>query len=79
VKVHIKLFGTYRKYLPASAQGSMYSVEAPVGIGIDELRAQVPVPIDENLIVLINGRSPKARQVLGEGDKIAIFPAMAGG
>lgn len=50
-----------------------------VDIGIDELRAQVPVPIDENLIVLINGRSPKAGQVLEEGDTIAIFPAMAGG
>lgn len=79
MKVHIKLFGTYRKYLPASAQSSTYSVEAPVGIGIDELLAQVLVPIDENLIVLINGRSSKARQDLEEGDTIAIFPAMAGG
>jgi molybdopterin converting factor small subunit len=79
VKVHIKLFGTYRKYLPSSAQGSTYSMNVPVGIVIEELRDQVPLPVDEKLVVLINGRSPKIGQVLKEDDTIAFFPAMAGG
>jgi len=79
MNVHIKFFATFRKYLPKSVQGSSYSIEVPDGIQIDELRAQVPVPEDENLIVLINGRPPEVGQVLEEGDTIAFFPAMAGG
>jgi len=79
VKVCVKLLSTYRKYLPADARGSTYSLEVPAGIRIEELRAQVPVPADESQVVLINGRTPLAGQVLEESDTIAIFPAMAGG
>lgn len=79
MKVHIKLFGAYRKYLTSNAQGSTYSIIVPIGIVIEELRDQVPLPVDENQVVLINGRSPKIGQILKEDDTIAFFPAMAGG
>jgi len=79
VKVSLKLFGTYRKYLPTSTQGSICSLDVLVGTRIEELQALVPIPTDENLVILINGRTPLAGQVLEEGDTIAIFPAMAGG
>ena len=79
MKVYLRLFGTYRKYLPTSAQGSTCNLEVPVGTRIEGLQAQIPIPSDENLVILINGRSPRAGQVLEEGDTIAIFPAMAGG
>lgn len=79
MKVYLKLFATYRKYLPNSAQGSTCNLDVPVGTRIEELWVQLPIPSDENQITLINGRTPLAGQVLEEGDVIAIFPAIAGG
>lgn len=79
MKVWVKLFSTYRRYLPSDAQGSTYDLEVPAGIRIEELRSLLPVPIDESQVVLINGRTHRSGQVLGEGDTVAIFPSMAGG
>lgn len=79
MRVHVRLLGVYREYLPANARGSTYSLETPSGTRIEELQVQLPVPVDERQVVLINGRIPLAGQVLEEGDTIAVFPAMAGG
>lgn len=79
MKVWIKLLSTYREYLPSDVQGAAYSVDVPAGARIEDLLAQVPVPADESQVILINGRTPLAAQVLDGGDVVAIFPAMAGG
>jgi molybdopterin converting factor small subunit len=79
VKVWIRLLSTYTRYLPADAQGSAYSIDIPDGARIEELQVQLPVPADEGQVILVNGRTPFASQVLEEGDTIAIFPAVAGG
>lgn len=79
MRVYVRLLSTYRERLPANARGSTYSLEVPIGTRIEELRAQLPVPADEGQVVLINGQTPLAGQVLQEGDTIALFPAMAGG
>jgi molybdopterin converting factor small subunit len=79
VRVWIKLLSTYRRYLPPDAQGSAYSLEVPVGIRIEELRALLPIPTDESQVILVNGRTPVSGQVLEEGDMVALFPSMAGG
>jgi sulfur carrier protein ThiS len=78
VKVHIRLLNVYSKYLPPDAQGSTYDLDAPAGVQIEELLAQVPIPV-ESQVILINGRTPLDEQVLEDGDVVTIFPAMAGG
>ena len=79
MKVYVKLLNVYRKYLPDDAQGAAYSLQVPDGTRVEELLAQVSVPADESQVVLVNGHTPLAEQVLKEGDTITIFPAMAGG
>ena len=79
MQVHIKLLNVYRKYMPADAQGPTFSLDVPTGSRIEELLAQLPIPSDESQVVLINGRTPRAGQILEPDDTVAIFPAMAGG
>jgi molybdopterin converting factor small subunit len=79
VKVQVKLLGTYRRHLPADAQGPAYDLELPTATAVEDLLAQLPVPTLEGCVVLVNGRTPTDGQVLQEGDTLAIFPAMAGG
>ena len=78
MKVYIKLLNVYSKYLPSGAQGSTYGLDVPTDIQIKDLLAQVPVPVEDQ-VILINGRSPLERQVLQDGDIVTVFPAMAGG
>jgi molybdopterin converting factor small subunit len=79
VKVTIKLLNVYRRYLPEHAQGSAYSLQIAPGTRITELLAQIPVPMDEKPVILVNGSTPDAHQVLVDGDVVAIFPSIAGG
>jgi molybdopterin converting factor small subunit len=51
----------------------------PIGTRIESLLTCLPVPPDDDRVILVNGRSPQWGQVLEEGDTVAAFPAMAGG
>ena len=79
VKVTIKLLNVYRKYLPDDAQGSAYTLRVARGTRFSELLAQIPVPMDERPVVLVNGSTPAAHQSLVDGDVVAVFPSIAGG
>jgi sulfur carrier protein ThiS len=79
MQIHIKLLNVYRKYMPQDAQGSTYNLDVPTGSRIEELLARLPIPSDESQVVLVNGHTPQAGQILEPGDTVAIFPALAGG
>jgi len=79
MKVRLKLLATYRKYLPAEAEGSSYEMEVEPGTTVDDLIATLPVPGGDASVVLVNGRGPQPGQVLHEGDVVCLFPAIAGG
>ena len=79
MRVTIKFLGVYRKYLPANARGTTVCLETPSGTRIETLQAQLPIPVEQGQVILINGRTPQSGQILEEGDTIAVFPAMAGG
>ncbi len=79
MRVEVRLLSTYRRYLPADAQGATYSMDVPIGTRIESLLTCLPIPPDDDQVILINGQTPLAGQVLEEGDTVAIFPTMAGG
>jgi len=79
MKVRLKLFATFRRYLPPGAQGSACDVEIPDGAQVSELLSRFGVPDKESLIILINGRDASPDRILQDGDIVAVFPAMAGG
>ena len=79
--VQVKLFATFRQYLPPETQGDAYDAQVTPGTRVGELLSQLGVPADslEGLVVLVNGRQSDPHQVLEEGDVVAAFPAIAGG
>jgi sulfur carrier protein ThiS len=79
MKVQLKLFATFRQYLPAGAEGSTVELEVPSGTRVGELLATVGIPQQESPMVLVNGRGIDSDRILVEGDVVAVFPAMAGG
>lgn len=79
MKVRLKLFATFRRYLPPGAQGSATDVEVPPRAHVSTLLAYVGLPDNESCVVLVNGRHAELDTVLREGDVVAVFPAIAGG
>jgi molybdopterin converting factor small subunit len=79
MRVTLKLFATFRRYLPPESQGSACQLEVPVATSVGALLGQFDVPVDGTVVILVNGRTAELDAVLQEGDAVAVFPALAGG
>lgn len=77
--IEVKLFATYRDYLPPGSQRGRCELEAVEGETAVSLLTRLGVPTDAASVVLVNGRSPAPDQLLQEGDVVSAFPAIAGG
>ncbi len=80
MRVRLKLFATYRRYLPPGCTGNACDVDVPAGTPAIDLMTQFGVPNEPgDSVILVNGHHVPSDQVLKEGDVVAIFPALAGG
>ncbi len=76
--VRVVAYATLRKYLE-SPLGEPVEVELPEGAQLADLIRQLGMPIAEVKQAFLNGRRAHLQQALREGDKVALFPAVAGG
>jgi molybdopterin converting factor small subunit len=79
MKVRLKLFATFRRYLPPGTQGSACDVEVSEDTPVGDLLSQFGVLEKESRMILVNGRDAGPDRVLQEGDVVAVFPTLAGG
>lgn len=80
MKITLKLFLTYKPLLPAHAVGSECEIEVNEGSKPVEVLARFDVPLTEETVILINGRTPADLNApLCEGDVLCAFPVAAGG
>ncbi len=79
MKVRLKLFATFRRYLPPGTQGSACAVEVLDGTQVSDLLSQFDMPEKEPLMILVNGRDAGPNRLLQDGDVVAVFPTLAGG
>jgi sulfur carrier protein ThiS len=81
MQIRIKLFATFRQYLPLDAQAGGYDLDVPAGTRAIEILSQLGVPMDkpEVIVILVNGRHSQADRILEEGDVVSAFPTIGGG
>jgi len=84
ITVELRIFMTFRRYLPAGASDGRAQVTLAGGATFEDLLKRIGLPVREPKLFMINGRthreeSPANRQVLADGDVIAIFPPIGGG
>ena len=78
--VTLKLFATYRRYLPPGSVGNACDLDVPTGTPVIDLLTRLGVPYESGAsVILVNGRGVPPEQVLEAGDVMAVFPALAGG
>lgn len=77
--VTLALFAYLSSYQP-DGQGGRHprELEIPVGTSVADVIGMLELPNDPR-IVFVNGRHASEDHILADGDRLAIFPPVAGG
>ena len=78
MRLEVRLYATLRRYAPSAAEGVL-TLDMPEGSKAADAIAKAEVNPDEVRIILINGVSSSPERVLGDGDRLGLFPAVGGG
>lgn len=79
MKVEVRLFAFFTKYLPENAERHRVVLELEEGTIVRQVLEQLQVPLEEIKLLFINGVRAEIEDVLKEGDIMAAFPPVAGG
>lgn len=77
-RVEVRLFGHLRSYMPVPEAPSA-TVFVPEGGTLGDLLEQMDVPPEDPKILLVNGVHAGRDRRLAEGDRVSVFPPIAGG
>ena len=78
MKIELRLYASLSVYMPGTDKGSLI-VDIGQGIRIRDLLEQFKVPTDSAKIIFLNGLHAKGDEILREGDRVGVFPPIAGG
>jgi molybdopterin converting factor small subunit len=80
MKIQLNLFASLTKFLP-DPEGAGFSnlVEVGEGTTIETLLDRLKIPREQPKIIFLNGLHAEGTAVLKEGDRLGIFPPLAGG
>jgi sulfur-carrier protein len=79
MKIELRLFASLSRYLPEQGGGNFCAMEIPEGTTISDLLRRLGVPVEVRKIIILNGVHAGESQTLTEGDRIGVFPPVAGG
>ena len=79
MKIIVKAFSDFKKYLPLDAPQSGWEVEVNGGATIENLLEQQDIPLNISKIFTVNDSNRKSDFILNDGDVLKIFPMPMGG
>ena len=79
MQISVKLLATLRKYRPEMPRAKALSLDVAAGTTVHEVVRQLGIPDSVPLVAMVNNGVCKLDRVLVEGDKLALFPPVAGG
>ena len=80
MKIQLTLFASLAHFLPnPEGVGFPQLVEIEEGTTIETLLDYLQVPREQPKIIFLNGMHAEGTTVLKEGDRLGIFPPLAGG
>jgi molybdopterin synthase sulfur carrier subunit len=80
IRIEARLYATLRKYHLGGKVGEALVRELAEGTTVQELlQKELGVPPGEVKTVFVNGVSRRLDYVLADGDRVGIFPPVAGG
>ena len=78
-KVDVRLYAALRRYVPHLGLGEAIELDLDEGTTIRHIFARLGLPESEVKRAFVNGLSRGYEHTLSDGDRVAIFPPVAGG
>ena len=79
ITVEVALFATLRRYRPDLGDTSAFELNVPEGTTVDGLMRVLGIPATETKQVFAGSQRRDKDYVLQDGERVAIFPPVAGG
>jgi len=79
MKVDVRLFASLMSYAPEGAEKGAAHVALPEDATVGDLLEMLEVPEGVVKLVFVNGLHAKESTALRHGDRVGIFPPVAGG
>jgi molybdopterin converting factor small subunit len=80
MKIEVKLYASLGRYMPRAAfEKGQGHLEVGEGTTIKALLETLNVPPDMVKLIFLNGIHAKDNEVLKDGDRLGVFPPVAGG
>jgi molybdopterin converting factor small subunit len=79
MKIEIQLFASLAQYMPGQAGNASRVMEVAEGMTVGEVLKTLKVPAGLAKLLFRNGVHTREEEVLQDGDRLAVFPPIAGG
>lgn len=79
IRVEARLYATLREYCPGLAPGQSLFLEVAEGTTLSGLLEHLGIPAKEVKVVFVNNVQRGLSYALRPGDKLGVFPPIAGG
>mgnify|MGYP000411290058 CR=1 FL=1 len=80
MKVLARVYATLKRYLPEGKADNDLEFVLPEGTTVGELiENYIKIPPEAVKVVFVNGKHAEMDQILNDGDRVGIFPPVAGG
>lgn len=79
MKIELIISKEIDKYLKINKNGNPFTLSIDNNISIKQLMEELGIPEKYVSIILVNMQHKSTNYILKEGDKLSLFPAVAGG
>jgi molybdopterin synthase sulfur carrier subunit len=78
MRIELRLYASLSRFMPEQWRGSP-TVEVNEGVTVKGLLEAMKVPLEIVKVIFINGVHAKGDEALRDGDRVGVFPPVAGG
>jgi sulfur carrier protein ThiS len=80
MKIELRLFASLARYMPVkTCSNGDQTMEIAEGTTIIDILRRLEVPLDKVRVIFLNGLHATGEEILKEGDRVGVFPPVAGG
>jgi sulfur carrier protein len=79
MKIHLTLYASLARFLPEKSSGKTCVMEVKEGTRLGQVLEDLQVPLKSARIIFLNGVHAERNTVLRNGDRVSVFPPVAGG
>ncbi|OHE21790.1 MAG: hypothetical protein A2Z43_07030 [Syntrophobacterales bacterium RBG_19FT_COMBO_59_10] len=79
MRIELNLFASLARYVSREAGRFTGEIEVGKGVTILQLLRSLNLPMEKVKLIFLNGVHARGDEVLQEGDRVGVFPPVAGG